>query len=183
MALILQPLSLIALAIAVYIGLRLPDVDQRVGFLLHRSIITHGPLLPMLALAFALNDNPVLRRTGMGVSAGLGVHFAFDLFPQAWHGYALISLPVYGWTPPVFSWICLGAALLLSMCFAVKSSRGIIDTGILVVALAAAFWYATGNEKTLLWPLLVTIGSFALAYLLVGPDKQGQETESQTNSS
>ena len=183
MSLIWQPLSLVALAIATYAGLKLPDVDQRLGFLLHRSIITHGPLLPMLALAFALNGNPVLRRIGAGVSAGLGVHFAFDLFPQAWQGYALISLPVYGWTSPVFSWICLGISLLLSMCFAVKSSRGIFDTGILVVALAGSFWYASGNEKTLWWPLLVTIGSFVLAYWLVGPDKQDNATEGRTSSS
>ena len=182
MSLIWHPLGLVALAIAAYAGLKLPDIDQRVDVLLHRSIITHGPLLPALALAFALNSNLVLRRIGAGVCAGLGVHFAFDLFPQAWQGYALISLPVYRWTSPVFSWICLGASLLLSMCFAVKSSRSIVDTVVLVVALAVSFWYASGNERTFWWPLLVTIGSFVLAYLLVGPDKQNNEAAGRTSS-
>ena len=82
MSLIWQPLSLIVLATAVYIGLKFPDVDQRVGFLLHRSIITHGPLLPLVAFAFALGDNPVQHRLGAGIGIGFAVHMALDLFPR-----------------------------------------------------------------------------------------------------
>ena len=177
MSLIWQIAALATLPLAAYIGLKLPDVDQRIGFLLHRSIITHGPLLPLLAFAFAVGDNPILRRIGMGVGAGLGIHFAFDLFPQSWQGYALISLPIYGWTPPIFSWICLGVALMLSMCFAVKSIRSSVDTAILLVVLASSFWFAASNEKTLWWPLSIVIGSLVIAYWLVGPDKSGRDSE------
>ena len=38
----------------------------------------------------------------MGVCIAFSVHHAFDLFPTEWTGYALISIPFYGWTPWLF---------------------------------------------------------------------------------
>ena len=80
MALVWQILSLAALASGSYAGLRTPDVDQSTWFLLHRSAITHGPLLPLAAFAPALGSNaPVRRRFGMGVCIGFAIHTAFDV--------------------------------------------------------------------------------------------------------
>lgn len=172
MALIWQPLSLIALTAAVYIGLHLPDVDQRVGFLLHRSILTHGPLLPILAFFLALGDNPVQRRLGMGMEAGYAVHLAFDLFPQAWQGYALISLPGYGWTPAIFSWIWITATMLICFSLAIKLSRNAMDSIILLIAVAATFLFAAIGESTFWRPLGVTVASVLICYWLIGPDQE-----------
>lgn len=180
MGLIWQSFSLIVLAAAVYIGLKFPDVDQRVGFLLHRSIITHGPLLPLLAFAFALGDNPVQRRLGMGIGIGFAVHMAFDLFPRAWQGYALISLPVYGWTPPVFSWIWISATMLISFGLAIKLCRNALDVVFLLVAVLTAFLFVAPNENALWYPLAVTAGAFLLSFWMIGPDKEAANREKRT---
>ena len=171
MALVWQPLSLVVLATAVYIGLKLPDVDQRVGFLLHRSIVTHGPLLPLVVFVFALGDNPVQRRMGAGIGIGFAVHMAFDLFPRGWQGYALISLPVYGWTPSVFSWLWISATMLICFSLAIKLCRNAIDVVILLVATVTAFAFVAPGEHALWRPLAVTVASVLVCYWMIGPDK------------
>ena len=171
MAFIWQPLSLVVLAAMAYVGLKFPDVDQRVGFLLHRSIVTHGPFLPLLVFAFALADNPVKRRLGTGIGVGFAVHMAFDLFPRAWQGYALVSLPAYGWTPPIFSWIWISVTMLVCFCIAIKLCRNAIDLVLLLVAVTATFLFAASNENSLWRPLGVTLASLLVCYLMVGPDK------------
>ncbi len=172
MSLIWQPLSLIVLAAAVYIGLKFPDVDQRVGFLLHRSIITHGPLLPLVAFAFALGDNPVQRRLGAGIGIGFAVHMAFDLFPRGWQGYALISLPLYGWTPSVFSWVWISATMLICLALAIKLCRNAIDVVILLVATVAAFAFVAPDENALWRPMAVTVAAFLVTFWMIGLDKE-----------
>ena len=176
MALVWQPLSLIALAASVYIGLKFPDVDQRVGFLLHRSIITHGPLLPLVAFAFALGENPVQRRLGTGIGIGFAVHMAFDLFPRGWQGYALISLPVYGWTPSVFSWVWISATMLVCFSLAIKLCRNAMDVVILLVATIATFAFVAPGENALWRPLAVTAASVLVCYWMIGPDKEAAKT-------
>ena len=173
MILIWQPLSLIVLAAAIYTGLKFPDVDQRVGFLLHRSIITHGPLLPLLALALSMGDNPLQRRLGIGIGIGFAVHMAFDLFPRGWQGYALISLPAYGWTPPIFSWIWISTTMLISFSIAIKLCRNAMDVVILVVAVSAAFLFVAPNENALWRPLAVTAAAFMFSFWMIGLDKEG----------
>lgn len=44
-------LRLLALVAGVYVGFRFPDIDQRTDLLVHRSIITHGLLAPLLLSA------------------------------------------------------------------------------------------------------------------------------------
>lgn len=172
MALIWQPLSLVALAIAVYVGLELPDVDQRVGFLLHRSIITHGPLFPLLAFVLSLSDSPVRRRLGAGIALGFAVHMAFDLFPRSWQGYALVSIPSYGWMPSVVSWIWIAATMLFCMGLAMKLIHHVGDGMLLLLALALAFVYASGSEEAFWLPLAAIIASLVVAYAVVKPTRQ-----------
>ena len=180
MTLLLQPLSLIALAIAAYIGLKLPDVDQHVDFLLHRSIITHGPLFPLVAFILAQVDNPLPRRFGMGVALGYAVHMAFDLFPQSWQGYALISIPGYGWVPGVASWIWIAVTMLLCMALTVKLVHHFGDTLILLLAFAAVFVFASGNEAAFWLPLLAAVASFVATFWLIKPTRKQQRQALQT---
>ena len=180
MTLIIQPLSLVALGIAAYIGLRLPDIDQQVGFLLHRSIITHGPLFPLAAFILAQADNPLPRRFGMGLALGYAVHMAFDMFPQSWRGYALISIPGYGWIPAVASWIWIAATMLLCMSLAFKLVRHLGDTFILLLVLGFVFVFASRQETTFWLPLLAVITSFVAAFWLIKPNRKKQQRNLQT---
>ncbi len=181
MNLLWQPLSILALAIAAYIGLNLPDIDQHVGFLLHRSIVSHGPLFPLAAFTLAQIDHPLPRRFGMGMGLGYAVHLAFDLFPQSWQGYALISIPGYGWIPGVASWIWIAVTMLMSMFLAVKLARHLGDTLILLLALATVFVFASGNERAFWLPMLATVISFAITYWVIKPTRRETRPAPQTD--
>lgn len=151
------------LALGAAIGLRLPDVDQSIGFLLHRSIITHGPILPLLVFALSLSANSLWRRFGMGICLGIAVHLAFDLFPRAWQGYALVSIPVYGRTPPVVSWVCIAGVMFLCVFLAVKLARDVTDGVALVVGLIGSFGVAWPGENQVWLPLTALLISLAAA--------------------
>ena len=90
-------LGLVALLGGLAIGNWFPDIDQKTGLLLHRSIVTHGPLVPIIVYAIASGTRSIqLRLFAMGLTLGVAIHLSFDLFPNAWSGFALISLPSYG---------------------------------------------------------------------------------------
>ena len=103
-----------------YLGSETPDLDQRTDLLLHRSILTHGLLAPLLvSKLFGGCSVRWLQWFAAGFALGMGIHLAADLFPKAWTGFALISLPFYGWLPATASitWlvcsvmVCLGLAV------------------------------------------------------------------------
>ena len=103
-----------------YLGSGMPDLDQHTNLLLHRSILTHGLLGPLL-VSKLLGGCSVrsLQWFAAGFALGVAIHLAADLFPKAWTGFALISLPFYGWLPAPASitWlvcsvvVCLGLAV------------------------------------------------------------------------
>ena len=100
-----------ALVAGLAIGDWFPDVDQKTGLLLHRSIVTHGLLVPLIVVAVASGTRTIpLRWFALGLAVGVAVHLSFDLFPKGWSGFAFISVPGYGWTAPSFSgaWIATG---------------------------------------------------------------------------
>ena len=109
------------LVLAFVIALKVPDVDQKVGFLVHRSIITHGPALPLLLAFLAVKSGKGLGLTAV-FSAGVGVHLIMDLFPKAWVGFALVHSPILGRLSPFPSvvWlvgsavVCLAATVYLA---------------------------------------------------------------------
>ncbi len=144
-------------------GLRWPDVDQSIGFLLHRSIITHGPILPLLVFALSLGAKGGWRWFGMGICLGIAVHLAFDLFPRAWQGYALVSIPVYGRTPPVVSWVCIAGTMFWCVFLAVKLVREVSDGVALVVGLVGSFGIAWPGENKVWLPLTALLISLAAA--------------------
>ena len=103
-----------------YLGNATPDLDQRTDLLLHRSILTHGLLAPLLVSnLFGGCSARSLQWFAAGFALGVAIHLAADLFPKAWTGFALISLPLYGWLPAPASitWLvcsvvaCLGLAV------------------------------------------------------------------------
>jgi hypothetical protein len=88
------------LVVGLVVGMYLPDLDQRLPFLLHRSILTHNAFLPLLLACFLRRKKrPALCLLTIGLCGALAVHLAFDLFPNSWAGYALISLPFFGRGP------------------------------------------------------------------------------------
>jgi hypothetical protein len=100
----LQSHALVVLGAA--IGAVVPDVDQAIPYLVHRSGLTHS-ILPALLLGRFFGP-----RLGAGALVGTAVALSDDLFPRAYQGFALIHLPFLGriglWTIP---WLWLNVAL------------------------------------------------------------------------
>ena len=42
-----------ALVVGLVVGNWFPDIDQKTDLLVHRSIVTHGPLLPLIVVGVA----------------------------------------------------------------------------------------------------------------------------------
>jgi hypothetical protein len=105
--------GIFALVIGIAGGLAFPDLDLKLNFLVHRSAITHSLFLPILLFGLAyIKKHTVTRLLAIGTSLSIAIHLCFDLFPKEWMGFALITLPVFGRTNPIFSWIWIAANIL-----------------------------------------------------------------------
>ena len=159
--------GLVVMVLGVVAGLEFPDIDQSVGLILHRSILTHGPLVPMIVFAAASGDHSLpVRWLGIGVCLGVAVHLGFDLFPEEWSGYALISVPGYGRTPMLFSWAWIALSMIACVYMAARLSRSSAETVLLLAGLAGTFWWASIDEREL-WGPAVAVGAAAVVALIV----------------
>ena len=137
------------------VGNEFPDIDQETGLLLHRSIVTHGLLVPLIVFAAASGTRSIqLRWFALGVTLGVAVHLSFDLFPHGWSGFALISVPGYGWTAPWFSWTWIAASTVGCIYFAARLVRGGLDGSLFILSLIFAFGYIATDEDALWRPLV-----------------------------
>ena len=85
--------SIIFLLVA-FVTVSIPDWDQHIDILLHRSAITHSLLIPFLIdrLSSKYSDKkyPIIISA---IYFAFLVHLSADLFPKSWRGFALISFP------------------------------------------------------------------------------------------
>ena len=164
MATVLTALWTIAALVAgAWIGLKFPDVDQRTDLLLHRSIVTHGPLIPLVLFLVLRNvrHHPA-RLFPMYLSLGFVVHMGFDLFSAGWSRHALISIPVYGWLPGWVSILWLAGSVLLCAYWAARLARGLWEAALLAVATVGIFIVAAPGESAVFGPLLVVAASVVI---------------------
>ncbi len=168
---------LLALAIGVYVGFRFPDFDQRADFLTHRSIVTHGLLVPLL-LYFMLGSrrSPAPARLFVaGAALAVAVHLSFDLFPRAWWRHALIHLPAYGWTSPFLSWSWIAVSIVVCFFIAIKSARSWLESALVFVLIFAVFSYSLPTEHALWRPLAAMIVGGTISVVLVARGKNQEE--------
>ena len=167
LALIIAPIFLVG---GLHWGIRLPDIDHDMSFLSHRSIVTHGPLIPLILFGLALRLRfPPVRLFAMGVSLAFAVHHAFDLFPSGWRGGALIYIPFYGATPVTFSWIWIAFSIFAGTYLAARLARGVVDVGLYLLGVGYIFVLTVPKEHTWLGPVLSLIIAVIGSGLLVLP--------------
>jgi len=131
---------LVILYISLLAGLEFPDFDLHLLFFLgHRSILTHGIIIPFFLYTFLINEryfkisNKIFERffsnknvskeildyAYIGFLIGIAIHLCADLFPKAWIGFALIVFPPWipmGATFSIF-WMLLNMFLALKIAF------------------------------------------------------------------
>ena len=163
-------LGLVALVVGLAVGDWFPDIDQQTGLLLHRSIFTHGPLVPLILFAAASSTKSIqLRWFALGVTLGVSIHLSFDLFPSSWLGFALISVPTYGWTASWFSWSWIAVSTVACTYLALRLVRGVLDGSLFLLSLIFAFGYIAAGEDALWRPVVaLTVATVISMTLVVG---------------
>ena len=149
-------LGFAALLAGLWFGEWFPDIDQKPNLqLLHRSMVTHGPLVPVVIFAIASGSRSIqLRWFALGVLVGAAIHFSFDLFPGRWSGPALISLPNYGWTASWFSWTWIAGSTLACTWLALRLVRSGFDGSLFVLSFTGMFSYTSVDEEALWRPVV-----------------------------
>jgi hypothetical protein len=163
--------SVLLFLVGAALALAIPDIDQRIPFLVHRSLLTHGMLLPLLAflLAYLARFSPVARAGAIGVCVATAAHLAFDLFPQLWLGYALVHAPVLGRLPATMSIVWLAASLLVCCYAALVLVRSTTELVLAAGGLAVIFLVLAPAESAFWGPLVALAAGVALA--LAMPDR------------
>ena len=164
------PLGLLALIAGLAVGDWFPDIDQKTGLLLHRSIVTHGPLVPLIVFAAATGSRSIqIRWFALGLTLGVAIHLAFDLFPSSWSGFALISVPNYGWTASWFSWTWIAISTVACTYLALRLVRGVLDGSLFMLSLIVAFGYIAVVEGAFWGPIVaLTVATSISLTLVVG---------------
>ena len=149
-----------ALVLGLAVGNWFPDIDQKTDLLVHRSIVTHGPLLPIIVVGVAsVMRTTAVRWIALGLAIGLAVHLSFDLFPKGWSGFALISVPGYGWTAPWFSGAWIAISTVFCAYLAIRLVKNGFDGFLLMMSLVWAFGYISIGEDAFWRP----VGAVAVA--------------------
>ena len=161
-------LGIAALVAGYAFGDWFPDIDQKTGLLLHRSILTHGFLLLILIFAIAFPFQLVsLRWFALGSNLGIAVHLIFDLFPKGWSGFALISVPTHGWTAPWFSWIWIAVSIVVCTLFAARLVRNGLEGTLFTLSLIFAFVYIANGEDAIWRPVVALMVTTVLGLILI----------------
>ena len=159
-------LGLVALLAGLAVGDWFPDIDQKTGLLLHRSILTHGALVPLIVFAAAYGTRTIqLRWFALGMTLGVAVHLSFDLFPNGWSGFALISVPSYGWTAPWFSWTWIAVSTVACTYLAARLVRTGLDGSLFILALIFGFGYVAMDEDAFWRPIVALTVAAAIALI------------------
>lgn len=154
----------IALVVGLAVGCWFPDVDQKTGLVIHRSIVTHGPLAPFIVIAVVSSIRTIpVRWFALGLGAGVAVHLSFDLFPKGWSGFALISVPGYGWTPSWFSWIWIALSAIFCVYLARRLVNNSFEGCLLIMSLIGGFGYTSLDEEVFWRPLVALTAAAAIA--------------------
>ena len=161
--------------VAVRVGLKLPDIDQNLSFLTHRSLLTHGLLLPVLGLFLARRYlgldsplSPLWRLWLIGLCVALSVHLSFDLFPKSWRGFALIKIPFYGQAGATFSLLWIAASCVAGLYIMLRLIRHAWELlpggGALLMAFAQHLEHSP--REHFLAPMLALLVAGAIALVL-----------------
>ena len=145
--------------VGAWLGSWFPDIDQKIRYLRHRSVVTHGFLMPAMMLV-GLGVTRVDRVDWFiaGFSVGVAVHLAFDLFPESWRGYALITLPGFGAMSKLVAMAWLVVSVFVCLSIAVILAPG--KTGTICYGVALFLLYAYGviaQRERFVGPMLALV--------------------------
>ena len=145
--------------VGAWLGSWFPDVDQKLRYLRHRSVVTHGFVMPAILL-IGLGVARLERVDWFiaGFSVGIAVHLAFDLFPESWRGYALITIPGFGAMSKLVAMAWLTLSVFACLSIGVILAPG--QTGIICYGVVMFLLYAQGvivQRERMIGPMLALV--------------------------
>lgn len=160
----------ILLIIGIVTGLNFSDIDLRFNFLVHRSMITHSFLIPLI-LFWLVRRKPQSRTYlfTMGFSLAFAIHLCFDLFPRAWVGFALISIPLFGRSSPLFSWFWLAGSIIVCLYLVLLLMQNVWDILLVFSSIVATFIFYAATESVF-WPAFIALSVAILIALMLPSD-------------
>jgi hypothetical protein len=144
------------------------DFDHTLAFLQHRSIVTHGVIIPLLVYLLLPKDQEWIRLVLIGVFVGMGAHLSYDLFPRGWGTYARISIPIYGYLNIALSVIWIGLNVVVSLYIALLLVRQGYEVGLAIVGLIVVFMGYAPTENAFWSPLIALVVALGVALVLPG---------------
>ncbi len=108
-----------------------------------------------------------VRWFALGVTLAFAIHLSFDLFPRSWSGFALISVPSYGWTPSWFSWTWIAVSTVACTYLALKLVRGALDGSLFLLSLVLAFGFIAMSEDAFWRPVVALTAAIAIPLTLI----------------
>lgn len=152
-----QAATALLAVVLIYAGTTIPDTDQWLPLLGHRSIVTHSLLVPGLVL---------LRWPMVGgmLAGGFAIHLAADLLSRKWVGYALVKLPLAGSLGATGSQLFLATNVLLGLWFyhRAAATSGAPRTAWATFGGAAALYFLV-NERWWLLAVPALVAAVLLA--------------------
>lgn len=172
---------LLAFLAGVWVGDWFPDFDQDTDALVHRSIITHGLLVPLLLyIVLGSRRSPAPARLFVtGAALAVAVHLSFDLFVNGWTGYSLIHLPTYGRISPLASWVWIASSIVLCFYIAMRSTQGWVESTLVFVAILVVFGYSLPDEDALWRPMVAALVGIAIAVVMSGRGAPGERRQTR----
>jgi hypothetical protein len=162
--------GLLLFIVGIRVGISFPDIDLRVPFLLHRSLLTHGLLLPLLLFFFIQkHSHHALRWFAMGAYGALAIHLCFDLFPRSMRGFALISIPMYGRASALFSWLWIGLSCVVCLYLMALLIKYVFELFVSLIGLALTFVSTSAGERSVGLSLLALLLAICVAFALPSP--------------
>lgn len=172
-------INLALILLCIEIALWFPDIDQKnmikksvlSDIIVHRSILTHNALIPVLLYAFTFWRKHIIARLyPMATGAAVAVSLAYDLFPKSWRGYAMIHVPVRGRTSELFSQLWLVLSIVICLYIVALSIQRAPEIVIAIAALILVFgYYGTEKKKpheTPQRPAITLVASTAVTMVL-----------------
>ena len=154
----LLPFLIISLILGLYLGNKFPDIDQRTDLITHRSIFTHGFIVPLIIyLTCSRIKNSILRLFLIGLNIALVIHLSFDLYPRGWYMHALIHIPLIGWTWAWVSKVWIFISMVMCGVFAVKLIKNFTQGLIAILSLLLFFIYLSPDENRFFGPFITMI--------------------------
>ena len=99
------------------------------------------------------------------MAVGLAVHLSFDLFPKGRSGFALISVPGYGWMAPWISGAWIAIITVFYAYLAIRLVKNWFDGCFLIMSLVCAFGYISIGEDGFWRPVVVLTVATAVALI------------------